>query len=74
MRVIAGFLAVFVAALAAAAPPGGPTRAEIDALGPRVGQAAPDFSLPDQHGQRHTLRSILGPNGAMLVFFRSADW
>lgn len=42
--------------------------------GPEVGQRVPDFSLQDQSGQTHTLPSIMGPKGAMLVFFRSADW
>jgi hypothetical protein len=42
--------------------------------GPAVGQLAPDFSAQDQADQTQTLRSILGPKGAMLVFFRSADW
>ena len=42
--------------------------------GPAVGAAAPDFSAPDQTGQVRALRSILGPKGAMLVFYRSADW
>jgi hypothetical protein len=28
----------------------------------------------DQHGQQHTLASSMGAKGAMLVFFRSADW
>jgi hypothetical protein len=43
-------------------------------LGPKVGERVPDFSLPDQHGTTRTLRSTLGPKGAVLVFFRSADW
>jgi peroxiredoxin len=43
-------------------------------LGPQVGENVPDFSLPDQHGQRQTLRSLMGPNGLVLVFFRSAEW
>ena len=51
-----------------------PTRAELDALGPRVGERVPDFSLVDQTGANRTLQSILGPNGALLVFFRSAEW
>ncbi len=38
------------------------------------GSKMPAFELPDQNGKPHTLQSILGPNGAMLVFFRSADW
>jgi len=51
-------------ALAAAAVP----------TGPKAGQAVPDFRLADQDGTVRTLRSILGPKGALLVFFRSADW
>ena len=43
-------------------------------LGPQVGQRAIDFSLPDQMGRIRSLRSIAGPKGTMLVFFRSADW
>ena len=43
-------------------------------LGPKVGERAPDFSLPDQHGIGRTLRSTFGPKGVVLVFFRSADW
>jgi len=42
--------------------------------GPGVGQPVPDFSAHDQEGRTQTLKSILGPNGALLVFFRSADW
>jgi cytochrome oxidase Cu insertion factor (SCO1/SenC/PrrC family) len=50
------------------------TAADLAKLGPQVGQRVSDFSLPDQNGTPRTLKSILGPNGAMLVFFRSADW
>lgn len=46
----------------------------VASLGPQVGERVPDFSLPDQSGQVHSLDSIMGPNGVMLVFFRSADW
>jgi hypothetical protein len=35
---------------------------------------APDFSVLDQSGRTQTLKSIMGPKGAMLVFYRSADW
>jgi hypothetical protein len=42
--------------------------------GPAVGQPVPDFSLQDQTGRRQTLKSVSGPRGTMLVFFRSADW
>ena len=52
------------------------TRAPVDvqSLGPQVGEPVPDFRLPDQHGQIQTLESIMGPNGAMLLFHRSANW
>jgi hypothetical protein len=42
--------------------------------GPAVGDRVPDFAAPDQTGSTRTLQSIMGPKGAMLVFFRSADW
>jgi peroxiredoxin len=34
----------------------------------------PDFALPGQDGKTHTLKSLLGPKGAVILFFRSADW
>jgi len=53
-----------------------PQRAPVDVstLGPKVGDRVPDFTLPDQHGKPWTLQSVMGPKGAMLVFYRSADW
>jgi hypothetical protein len=42
--------------------------------GPEVGQQVPVFSAQDQDGRTQTLKSLIGPKGAMLVFFRSADW
>jgi hypothetical protein len=47
---------------------------DVSRLGPQVGQRVPDFTLEDQNGKQWTLPSIMGPKGAMLVFFRSADW
>ena len=46
----------------------------IDSLGPQVGAPVPTFSGVDQFNRRQTLQSVTGPEGAMLVFFRSADW
>ena len=43
-------------------------------LGPQVGEQVPDFQLSDQFGEIHNLESVMGPNGAMLLFHRSADW
>ena len=54
--------------------PWGRTPVNLSMLGPQVGQRVPDFTLKDQNGKSWTLDSVLGPNGAMLVFYRSADW
>jgi cytochrome oxidase Cu insertion factor (SCO1/SenC/PrrC family) len=51
-----------------------PARIDVSKLGPQVGERAPDFTLNDQNGKPWTLQSIMGPKGAMLVFYRSADW
>ena len=50
------------------------TRIDLSRLGPQVGARVPDFNLKDAAGKEWTLQSIMGPKGAMLVFFRSADW
>jgi hypothetical protein len=42
--------------------------------GPPVGSRMPDFALRDQNGNVHTLQSLLRPKGAVILFFRSADW
>jgi hypothetical protein len=42
--------------------------------GPAVGDRIPKFSAADQTGRARTLDSVMGAKGAMLVFFRSADW
>jgi hypothetical protein len=47
---------------------------EVAKLGPQVGQRVPDLNLRDQTGRMRNLQSIMGSRGAMLVFFRSADW
>ena len=47
---------------------------DVAALGPQVGEQIPEFALPDQNGTVQTLESIMGEEGAMIVFHRSADW
>ncbi len=47
---------------------------DVSSLGPQIGELIPDFKLPDQYGTVWTRESILGSNGAMIVFHRSADW
>jgi len=44
------------------------------ATGPANGERVPQFEAPDQNGKEHTLPSLMGPKGAILVFYRSADW
>lgn len=68
---LVGILLIGLSTLAAAQ-----TRTPIDVstLGPQVGDRVPEFSLPDQAGQIQTLESIRGPNGTLLLFYRSADW
>ena len=66
--VIAAVLSM--AGLAGQAPPA----VDTSKIGPQVGAVVPAFSGTDQFGKPHTLASVMGPKGAMLVFFRSADW
>jgi hypothetical protein len=42
--------------------------------GPPVGSKMPGFDLKGQDGKAHSLASLLGPKGAVILFFRSADW
>ncbi|MSO20269.1 MAG: hypothetical protein EXQ56_07345 [Acidobacteria bacterium] len=39
-----------------------------------VGKKIPAFSVPDQTGKPRDFKSVVGPNGAMIVFQRSVDW
>ena len=42
--------------------------------GPEIGEKVPDFTLPDQHGKSRGPAELMGSNGLLLVFSRSADW
>ena len=42
--------------------------------GPAIGERVPDFELPDQNGRQWALKQLMGANGLILVFTRSADW
>lgn len=55
-----------VALQASPAPPFDP--------GPAVGQPLPRFEARDQDGQLRTFEGLKGPNGLVVLFFRSADW
>ena len=43
-------------------------------LGPNVGQTLPAFETVDSAGVTRSFESLKGPNGLVLVLFRSADW
>jgi cytochrome oxidase Cu insertion factor (SCO1/SenC/PrrC family) len=51
-------------------------RAQNDDLktGPNIGERVPDFELADQNGKQWSLHDLMGRNGLLLVFSRSADW
>lgn len=51
-----------------------PPDVNVGNVGPKVGDIAPDFQAPDQHGVPRRLSALLGVKGAMLVFYRSAEW
>ena len=53
---------------------GAAAKINVESLGPKVGASLPEFTLRDQGGAPHSLKSMLGPKGAIIVFFRSADW
>jgi len=43
-------------------------------LGPKVGDQFPAFEAPDQQGRTQSFETLRGPNGLLLLFYRSADW
>ena len=47
---------------------GGPRPLEPDAI--RVGEAPPDFTLPDAHGRPVSLADYRGKKPVVLVFYR----
>jgi hypothetical protein len=51
-----------------------PATVDTARVGPQVGAVVPAFEGVDQFGNRRTLSSVSGSKGAMVVFFRSADW
>ena len=43
-------------------------------MGLKVGAKITDISAPDQSGKTRTFKNLSGPNGAIIVFYRSAKW
>jgi cytochrome oxidase Cu insertion factor (SCO1/SenC/PrrC family) len=42
--------------------------------GPEVGEPIPRFEARDQTGTVRTFEDLRGPNGLLLLFYRTADW
>lgn len=76
MRRVFSLLALAVAILMPARMDAQESRQPINVSerGPQVGDLIPEFALPDQDGTVWTRDSIMGPNGALVLFHRSADW
>jgi peroxiredoxin len=66
-------IASMLALLVLVGAPVGSARAED--LGPAIGTTAPDIGTRlDQAGKPHQLPDLMGRNGLVLFFFRSAGW
>jgi len=42
--------------------------------GPAIGEAIPDFTLPDQQGNQVRFSEVRGKGRALVMFHRSARW
>ena len=68
IRIAAAALMFFAAMVPAAADP------DFE-LGPKIGSTVPDIgSLLDSTSTPRTLKSLMGPKGVVLFFFRAASW
>ncbi len=65
-------LSVFFSALGFA--PQNPPLDSAPSIGINVGEKMPSFAASDQYGHEVSSDTLKGPNGTVLVFFRSADW
>ena len=72
MRWLGTFLWLFCASAFAAQPATDSTYAA--SWGPAIQSKAPLINAPDQRGQIQTLKTLVGRNGVLLCFVRSADW
>ena len=70
----AGLMTLVSLSASASASAQTPGSIDVASLGPQVGDQIADFRLQDQTGTAMTRDSIMGPNGALLVFSRSVDW
>jgi hypothetical protein len=75
MRTVAGVIMLYVLImLGSEARNAIPAQASPTSIGMANGQRAPAFEAMDQFGRTQTKETLKGPNGTVLLFFRSADW
>ena len=53
---------------------GAPAPVPIEQRGPPLGSVAPPIRLRDQRDRERTLETLVGKDGLVLLFVRSADW
>lgn len=75
------FAAWVTSAIEANSPKATPARVSFQAATPghasstlEVGDRMPAFRAVDQFGQERDFGNLKGPNGLVILFFRSADW
>jgi len=73
-RIAAGCVSAWLAVGSAGAWQTSATAVDLQRIGPQVGTVVPDFTLADQSGTERSLDSLMGRDGVVLIFFRSADW
>jgi cytochrome oxidase Cu insertion factor (SCO1/SenC/PrrC family) len=74
MNIVLSSIALVLLAATTVSGQPAPPKIDVTTLGPQVGGRIADFRLQDQNGKVWTRDSLMGPNGLMLVFSRSADW
>ena len=71
---LAGALAIFCFSLITISNHSAAAQSASPSIGLELGQRAPAFEATDQSGRTQTNETLKGPNGTVLLFFRSADW
>jgi len=69
--VLAAVLSLFIVIVPEAAR--GQYKAESNAI-LKIGNSIPTLSGTDQFGKERNFENLKGPNGLVILFFRSADW
>ena len=71
---LAGAFAFFCFSLITISNHSAAAQSASSSIGLELGQRAPAFEATDQSGRTQTNETLKGPNGTVLLFFRSADW